>query len=67
MFVVQKDKIHRDDENGETMPPSGRTPQQILKEILTRHLDHQVDKVFESFLEEHLEYDIRTSLSLTGT
>jgi hypothetical protein len=40
------------------MPPSGRKPQQILKEILTRHLDHQVDKEFASFLEEYLEYDI---------
>ena len=56
--VVRNDKIPRDDESGDTMPPSGRTPQQILKEILTRHLDHRADKEFASFLEEHLEYDI---------
>ena len=48
----------RDDENVEIMPPSGRTPQQMLKEILTGHLDHEVDKEFASFLEGYLEYDI---------
>ena len=58
IFKMQKDKMSKDDENGETMPPSGRKPQQILKETLTRHLDHQVDEEFASFLEEYLEYDI---------
>ena len=56
--VVRKDKIPRDNDNTDTVPLSGRTPQQILQEILTRHLDHRVDPEYASFLEEHLEYDI---------
>jgi hypothetical protein len=31
----------------------------MLKEILTRHLDHRVDPEYAIFLEEQLEYDIK--------
>jgi hypothetical protein len=50
--MVRKDKITRDKDNTDTLPPSGRTPRQMLKEILTRHLDHRVDAEYASFLEE---------------
>jgi hypothetical protein len=41
-----KDRMPRDSEEVERVPSQGRTPQEILKEILIKHLDHQVDPEF---------------------
>ena len=58
MHKVRKDRMPRDSKEVEGVPSSGRTPQEILKEILIKHLDHHVDPEFATFIQKYLEYDI---------